>query len=306
MKISCAVAAGLLALTLMTSAQQRPKIASVSHLAVYTTDPAKTEHFYVHDLGAMKATDPENPLGVRYYFNPVQFVEVLPMPRDASPTNRFDHAGYNTSDADALRRYLGAHGVAVPASVTKLTDGSSLFEMKDPEGIRVQFVQPPAHPPAVPVNPLSKHMIHVGYIIHSAANEDAFYKALLGFRPYWHGGKTEDSSEWTSIQLPDGKDWLEYMTVSALDKTGAPNHVSLDTSGVLNHFALGVPNIEQSMNLLYAGDRLTGKHGAPQIGRDGKWQLNLYDPDGTRAEMMEFQPSVKPCCSPFLADSPTE
>jgi hypothetical protein len=31
----------------------------------------------------------------------------------------------------------------------------------------------------------------------------------------------------------------------------------------------------------------------------------MYDPDGTRAELMEFQPAVKPCCSPFLAPSPT-
>ena len=32
----------------------------------------------------------------------------------------------------------------------------------------------------------------------------------------------------------------------------------------------------------------------------------LYDPDGIRAELMEFQPSAKPCCSPFLAASPTK
>jgi hypothetical protein len=44
----------------------------------------------------------------------------------------------------------------------------------------------------------------------------------------------------------------------------------------------------------------------PKIGRDGKWQVNLYDPDGIRAEPMEFQPSAKSCCSPFLAPSPTK
>jgi hypothetical protein len=26
---------------------------------------------------------------------------------------------------------------------------------------------------------------------------------------------------------------------------------------------------------------------APQIGRNNRWQLNLYDPDGTRIEFME-------------------
>jgi hypothetical protein len=41
------------------------------------------------------------------------------------------------------------------------------------------------------------------------------------------------------------------------------------------------------------------------MGKDGKWQANLYDPDGTRVELMEFQPVTDPCCSPFTAPSPT-
>lgn len=308
MKVRLAVPVVALALSLVpvVFAQGRPKIGSVSHLAVYTTDAAKTEHFYVHDLGAMKGTDPQNPLGVRYYFNPVQFVEVLPLPQGWTSVGRFDHAGYNTEDAEGLRKYLGSHGVTVPAAVTKGSDGSLYFEVKDPEENRVQFVQPPAHPLAVPVNPLSKHIIHVGYIIHSPEAEDGFYKTVLGFRPYWHGGKTDDSSEWISTQVSDGTDWIEYMSVKGPEKTGIPPTMSKDNAGVLDHFALGVPNMEQAVNLLYEGDRLTARHSPPQIGRDGKWQLNLYDPDGTRAEMMEFQPAVKPCCSPFLAPSPTQ
>jgi hypothetical protein len=96
------------------------------------------------------------------------------------------------------------------------------------------------------------------------------------------------------------------MVVSGTEKKGIPADMSKDTLGVLDHFSLGVFNMEKSVNLLYEGDRLTAKHSPPQIGRDGKWQLNLYDPDGTRAEVMEFQPSVKPCCSSFMATSPTK
>ena len=308
MKVRLAVAGVALALGLVSPAiaQGRPKIVSVSHLAVYTTDADKAEHFYVHDLGAMKGPDPQNPAGVRYYFNPVQFVEVLPLPQGWTSVGRFDHAGYNTDDAEALRKYLGAHGVVVPAAVTMGSDGSLYFEVRDPEANRVQFVQPPAKRIAVPVNPLSKHIIHVGYIVHSPAAEDAFYRTLLGFRPYWHGGRTDDSADWISSQVPDGTDWVEYMSVKGPETTGIPPTMTKDNAGVLDHFALGVQNMEQSVNLLYEGDRLTAKHSPPQIGRDGKWQLNMYDPDGTRAEMMEFQPAVKPCCSPFLAASPTE
>src|SRR5258706_5639778 len=72
------------------AAPVRPPITSVSHLAVYAGDFAKTERFYVHDLGAVKRADPENPQGVCYYFSPVQFVEVLPLPAGAG-SNRMDH-----------------------------------------------------------------------------------------------------------------------------------------------------------------------------------------------------------------------
>jgi hypothetical protein len=37
----------------------------------------------------------------------------------------------------------------------------------------------------------------------------------------------------------------------------------------------------------------------PQIGRDGKWQFNMYDPNFTRVELMEPKPVEKPCCSPI-------
>jgi hypothetical protein len=44
-----------------------------------------------------------------------------------------------------------------------------------------------------------------------------------------------------------------------------------------------------------------------QIGiKNGKWQLNVYDPDLTRLELMEFKPLRKPCCSDFTGPHPSE
>jgi catechol 2,3-dioxygenase-like lactoylglutathione lyase family enzyme len=294
----------LLSLAYGAICQERPKVTSISHLGVYTTDPAKAESFYVHDLGAMKGPDPENPAGIRYSFSPTQFVEVLPLPTGPASVNRLDHAAFNTSDADAMRRYLQAHGVDVPSSVTKASDGSQYFEVKDPEGNKVQLVQPPAHAAPVSENPLSSRVIHIGFLVHDPAAEDAFYRTLLGFRPYWHGGKNESVTDWVSQQVPDGTGWLEYMLVHGPEKTGIPPSMSQEALGVLDHFSLGVQNMEKSVTLLYEGDRLTARHSQAQIGRDGKWQFNLYDPDGIRVELMEFQPAGKPCCSPFLLPSP--
>jgi hypothetical protein len=43
-----------------------------------------------------------------------------------------------------------------------------------------------------------------------------------------------------------------------------------------------------------------------QIGRDGKLQLNVFDPDLSRIELMEFTPVDKPCCSEFTGPHPSE
>jgi len=106
--------------------------------------------------------------------------------------------------------------------------------------------------------------------------------------------------------VPDGTDSLEYMIVGTPGERGIPPRMSAATLGVLNHFSLGIPNAEAADTLLWSQDRLTGQTNTPKIGRDAKWQLNLLDPDGTRAELMEFHAVAKPCCSPFTAADPAQ
>jgi catechol 2,3-dioxygenase-like lactoylglutathione lyase family enzyme len=282
----------------------RPPITGVSHIAVYAADPVKSERFYVHDLGAVKGEDPENPRGTRYYFAPTQFVEVLPLPAAPASINRLDHIAFVTVDAQGLLDYLRSRNITVPAWVERGRDGSRWFDVIDPEGNKIEFVQSPANLPRVPVNAFSNHIIHVGYIIHNRALEDTFYRAVLGFKPYWFGGMKEDTPTWISQQVPDGTDWLEYMVVGPPDGRGIPATMSAADAGVLDHFSLGVANVEAAYTLLWNGDRLDGQSNVPKIGRDAKWQLNLLDPDGTRAEVMEFHAIGKPCCSPFTASDP--
>ncbi|HZZ39555.1 MAG TPA: VOC family protein [Acidobacteriaceae bacterium] len=308
---SLAAAAAFLAAS--CTAQSRPPILGVSHIAVYTSNATQAEHFYVQQIGLKKASDPENPQGTRYYVNQEQFVEVLPLPANTG-TDRLDHLGYITANAGQLRTYLAAKGVTVPDKVEHASDGSLWFDVKDPEGNTVQFVQPPAHLLSekatdslyslTGANPIGRRMIHVGMLVHSAEKENAFYRDLLGFQPYWHGGMQTGKTDWISQQVPNGHDWLEYMLTSGPSGSGIPEQVSQKQLGVLNHFSLGVLNMEKSVTTLDAEDRLAGEAPRPQIGRDGKWQFNLYDPDGTRVELMEFTAASKPCCSGFTAENP--
>ncbi len=284
----------------------RPLITGVSHIAVYASDAKRSERFYVHDLGAVEGADPETPSGTRYYFAPTQFVEVLPLPRGTRSINRLDHVAFSTADAEGLREYLASRAVAVPARVARGRDGSRWFDVLDPEGNKIEFVQPAPAAPDVPLNPLSHHIIHVGFIVHDRAREDRFFRAVLGFRPYWFGGSRDDEATWISQQVPDGTDWLEYMIVGTPQGRGIPATMTRGELGVLDHFSLGIVSTEAAYTLLWNGGRLAGQTNVPKIGRDAKWQLNLIDPDGTRAELMELHAVGKPCCSPFTASDPQE
>lgn len=286
-----------------SSLQALPRIEGVSHLAVYGQDRAKSQTFYVHDLGATEAEDPEQADATRFFFNPLQYVEVMPMPAEKAAGSRLVHVAFNTSDAEALRRSLAGRGVAVPAEVTAGRDGSRSFSVLDPEGNRIVFVQPPAHPPAVRPNALGTHILHVGFMVDDLARERSFFVDVLGFRPYWHGGGA-DGNAWTSLQVPDGSDWVELMKVQGPIRDGMAAGTSQRTAGVLDHFSLGIANAEAAVTMLAGQGRLPSGSSDPKLGQDGKWQVNLYDPDGTRAELMEYQPVVPPCCSAFLLPSP--
>ena len=309
----------LLALTVTAVAQMpdkpitRPKITGISHLAVYTSNAAATDHYYREIIGAAKQADPENPLGVRYALSPTQFIEVLPLPADAG-INRLDHTAYNTEDSEGLRRYLSAKAWKTPGQVEKGSDGSLWFTVHDPEGNRVEFVQPARLPKAVVApDAIGHHIIHLGIMVHSRAVEDTFYRNLLGFRPYWYGGMVESRIDWVSQQTPDSHDWLEYMltygnTPVGATANGIPAGMSQHDLGVLDHLSIGVYSVDAAFKTLKDAGRLVGVDAQPttQMGKDGKGQFNLFDPDGIRLELMNFHATEKPCCSAFTADDPAE
>ena len=131
----------------------------------------------------------------------------------------------------------------------------------------------------------------MGVTVADRAAADKFYRYILGFRETWHGGMRDDRTDWIDMRVPEGTDWLEYMCNVA--------NPSPKTLGVMHHLALGVPSVDAGYKKLL--DRSVDlKTEKPKIGRDGKWQLTLYDPDLTRTELMEPKPVQKPCCSEFV------
>ena len=281
----------------------RPKITGIDHVVFYTTSPDSNLRFYTQLLG-LENFPPIDPGQIQRFKVGSQWVEYEAAP-DAKSANRMDHLAFRTDDAEALRVYLAAAGVKVPDAVSSSRVGT-MFMVKDPEGNSIEFLQPPkvlmkVHKVGDPMpDPISRHLIHAGFIVRDAAVEDHFYKDILGFRVYWHGGMKDGQTDWQAMQVPDGTDWLEYML-------NIEAHPDLQLTGVMNHISLGVASMKEATAKLEAhGWKPHDKDDHSEIGKDGKWQFDVFDPDYTRVELMEFKPVQKPCCSDFQRPHPSE
>jgi lactoylglutathione lyase len=277
----------------------RPPIVGVAHIGLKTDDLAAARNFYGKSLGYEEPFTLDKPSGglMLTYFkvNDHQYIEIFPELKSATE-DRLSHIAFETTNAEQLRAYLASKDVKVPAALKPGLDGNLSFMIKDPDGHNVEFVQ---YMPGslhttnfgkhLPETRISDRIIHVGVTVQGRAAADQLYKDILGFHDIWHGGMKDDRTDWVDMQVPDGTDWLEYML--------NVNNPSPKSLGVMHHLALGVSGVEQSHQWLLARGMRTEE---PKIGRDGKWQLNLYDPNFTRAELMEPAPVRTPCCSPIL------
>ena len=280
------------------SAPARPKITGIDHVAFYTTDPNANKHLYTEILGISSA-DPVEPGQIQRFVAGTQWVGYSPAP-DKQATDRMDHVAFATNDCAALGAYLTANGVRVPKSLTRLKDGSLSFRVNDPEGHIVEFVEAQNSETSSDGDPVSRRMIHAGFIVRDRAAEDHFYKDLLGFHVYWYGWDKPGQLDWVAMQVPDGTDWLEYM----LNVEAKPD---LRETGVMNHISLGVRDMKQAEAKLTAhGWKPHDADDHPEIGKDGKWQYDVFDPDFSRVELMEFKPAQKPCCSDFQGTHPSD
>jgi catechol 2,3-dioxygenase-like lactoylglutathione lyase family enzyme len=273
---------------------QRPPIVGVAHIALETDDLAAARKFYGTGLGFEEPFKVAN--AAFFKVNDHQYIKVSPDLKSETQ-DRLSHIAFETTDIRKLRDYLASRAVSVPAKLKPDPDGNLTMMLDDPDGHHVEFVQ------YMPGSLLSKNfgkflgsdrvstrMIHVGVTVKDRAAADRFYKDILGFKMTWYGGRTDTEVSWVDMRVPEGADWLEYML-----NVHNPSPKQL---GVMHHLALGVPDIQAGYRAVLA--RGIKPPQPPKIGRDGKWQLNLYDPNFTRAELMEPKPVEKPCCSPIL------
>ena len=304
----CPVCMGFLLLAAVSLSAQdtRPPITGISHVIVLNDDLDASGKFYAGLLGWCASGPLEEGDAVHYQVGTDQFVEVKKSPGVKDPVDRLDHIAFKTSDVAAMLRYLRANGVPVPGAVSVWPDGMRSFLVTDPEGYKIEFVQGGRLPPPAAAGAVSTHLMHIGFNVRDEKAESHFYKDILGFRLYWEGWNKDDGHkdgvyDYKSLQVPEGTDWVEFMLQAG---SGGPPGAPWPRDP--HHFAPGVVSVDDAYALLLSrglADRNESRS-KPLLGRNGRVQLNLFDTDGLRVELMNFKASKEPCCAPYTGPQP--
>jgi catechol 2,3-dioxygenase-like lactoylglutathione lyase family enzyme len=222
-----------------------------------------------------------------FKINDRQYIELFPE-RQAG-TDRLSHLSFETNDIEALRKYLASKGVKVPTEAHKGRIGNMSFNITDPEGHTLEMVQymadgwtAHAYGKFMSDRQISKHMMHVGIIVMHLDPELRFYEDVLGFTETWRGSHSGKELSWVNVKVPDGVDYVEFMLAK---EPPAPTK-----RGTAHHIALEVPDIDAAVAKLkvtpYYRD-VYKREIETHVGINRKRQANLFDPDGTREELME-------------------
>ena len=276
----------LLMAPVLCCAQQapRPRILGVAHMALYVSDLGKARAFYKDFLGFAELDGSDRIAVIK--INDLQYLELFA--ENPKEDGQLHHISFYTDSAGAMRHYLAARGVKVPETVGKGQLRDSSFAVKDPDGHTLEIVE---YEPAsrtmrekgkfMPETRIAAHMMHVGILVGALDPAMTFYGDLLGFQEFWRGSSSGRVLSWVNMRVPDGEDYLEFMLYS--------NPPDARERGVRNHVCLETPDVQKAVAILETPRTRIGYERPIEVrlGTNRKRQANLFDPDGTRIELME-------------------
>lgn len=274
-----------------TQAFKRPPITGVAHASFYTKDVESARKFYKDFLGyaepfSLMAANGKDLALTFIKINDRQYVEVFPEKKEGG--NRMYHFAIETTDAEAMRKYLASKGMKVPEKTPVGKTGNSNYFVTDPNGTICEIVQYEPNSMSsktigkdMPETRISTRMSHVGFQVPDLDKAIAFYCDILGFKETWRGSRDGKNVTWVNLKLPESNDYVELML---FDKE--PTEGSM---GTMNHICLEVKDVSESAAVLKSRQLPEGCKTPTEMktGINKKRQINCYDMDGTRVEIME-------------------
>jgi lactoylglutathione lyase len=289
----------------MKQAKSDFRITGVSHVALFTRDLDQSMTFYRDLLGyeeQFRLTEPDGRLSLAFIkINDLQCIELFPEREAAS--DRLYQVAFMVENIEGLRTHLEGKGIQVPPVVKKGRIGNLNFSVKDPDDHIVEFVQ--YEPDGWTLKDKGRHMTgpristwmrHVGVTSRSLEASLGFYRDVLGCTETWRGSSDGKTLSWVNMKLPHSDDYIELMLYR--------DPLSLERLGVLNHLCLEVADVPAASAELQrraprAGYARPIEH---KVGINRRRLMNMFDPDGTRSEIME--PTTVDGVPPRFSEAP--
>ena len=272
-------------------AAERPRITSISHVAYFVSNLDAAISFWHNLLGYdVYGTLPREDGSTRITFVKINDHQHIELFTDApvQDGNHFSHICFAVDDIQRMRNYLREQGFDVKDSNGKTRMGDYAFMVHDPDGTLIEFVQTlpdgregQAAGRFLPETRIANRIYHAGFLVRNTQKELDFYEKVLGFTETWRGAAAGSAVlSWINLKVPDGDDYIELMLMNDASKPGY---------GTKNHVSLAVADIDKALKELQlrAEAQQYTRPLTINTGVNRKRQVNLYDADGTRVELME-------------------
>ncbi len=274
------------------NASEAVPIVGIANITFKSSDLDKSRAYYQGVLGLPEAFDIKDASGkiTSAYFkiNDDQFIEVAPILKPGELI-REARVVFQSSDLEKLHAIYAERGLQ-PGKIEKGPDGNPVFRVADPEGNALDFEQyvagsqqTLARGKFLSANRLTTHISHVGIMMKDRTTGMPFY-LKLGFE----NSRTVPGGKGEFVELPSSDRNLETKD-PPLDPNDPATHdqYQREVYGAVYHVGLEVQDIRAVRDLLQKRGNYSDVRVRATVGNNRHWLIHVFDPDGSRSEIME-------------------
>jgi len=267
-------------------------IVGIANITFKGSDLDKSRAYYQGVLGLPEAFDIRDASGkiTSAYFkiNDDQYIEVAPILKPGELI-REARVVFQSSDLEKLHAMYTERGLQ-PGKIENGPDGNPVFRVADPEGNALDFVQyvagsqqTLARGKFLSASRLTTHISHVGIMMKDRTAGMPFY-LKLGFE----NSRTVPGGKGEFVELPSSDRNLETKD-PPLDPNDQATHdqYQREVYGAVYHVGLEVQDIRAVRDLLQKRGNYSDVRVRATVGNNRHWLIHVFDPDGSRSEIME-------------------
>lgn len=264
-------------------------VMGIANVTFKVANLEKARFYYAKILGLPEAFDLKDRSGkvtsAYFKFNDDQYVEIIPTLKPGE-LNREERIVFQSTNLEKLHALYESRGLS-PSKIQKGPDGNPVFRVLSPEGNNLDFLQYVDGSEQAKVrgkflssDRISTHLWHTGVMTKDAAGSGPFYREKLGF---------------TNLRFGTRGDYLETPSRDANTETKPPltdtpeTHAQYEMEqwGAVNHIAIEVEDMRTARDTLQKRGGYDDLRVRAHVGNNRHWLMFLFDPAGTRTEIME-------------------